>query len=444
LLCPYNPVGGLWATYFDDASLDDAFRRASRLDAAIAFAWGGSGATGVGLSNPLRFSARWSGMLRPSFAEVYTFTFAVDGTDEGLRVTFDNLKILDLLTGVAATSVTCTISVPTANSFYQVTLEYAQRTGTAQFAASFASPSQGPLSLSSARLYYSTPLISAPAFDLYPRNTHPLPLSLMETDTEEAFCAAASTLKGPSLSLLTQGVAGTFTLSFRDVFSNPTPPLVEVFASASSAKASQPPLQTSTSSLPILFLEPTPSATLSVAAALKGGLFATFYDTHTLAAPRAVRAEGGVDFSTSGAAPHASLTSSSIFSVRWGGFLRPTVADEYALGLVFVAADERARLLVDGAAVVDAWTAQGATRMEATLWLGANSHFDLRVEFKSGAASHGLSLTWRSAIFSTRAVPSAVLYIPYHLGGSPFALSITSSLWVLAFILTSKAVSARR
>ena len=67
---------------------------------------------------------------------------------------------------------------------------------------------------------------------------------------------------------------------------------------------------------------------------------------------------------------------------------------------------------------VDAWTAQGATRMEATLWLGANSHFDLRVEFKSGAASHKITCRRRRRAFcncrrcSTCLCITAVLNLP--------------------------------
>src|SRR5438045_505562 len=79
---------GLTGKYYGDMSLTTY--RLTRTDAAVNFDWGG-GSPDPSITADL-FSARWTGMVVPRYAETYTFYTT---TDDGVRLWIDGQLIID-------------------------------------------------------------------------------------------------------------------------------------------------------------------------------------------------------------------------------------------------------------------------------------------------------------------------------------------------------------
>lgn len=146
---------GLLGEYFSNATLSTEVL--TRLDPVIDFNWGGgSPDPSVPTDN---FSARWIGKVVPRYSEVYTFVL---NADDGVRLYINNniSPILDHWTsgGAGLTSSPVTL---TADTEYDIKLEYQEGSGNASVSLFWHSSSQATEIVPSSRLKPADPSATA-------------------------------------------------------------------------------------------------------------------------------------------------------------------------------------------------------------------------------------------------------------------------------------------
>jgi len=211
--------GGVFGTYFENDDLSDhgtdtlgvateskPFRR---MDATIDFDWsGGRPVPAPSLTmkkdiGPSYFSARWQGMVRPSFSEVFTFHAMVD---DGAKLWINGLLIIDQWYS-RCSEVDGTVALM-ADTLYPIKLEYKQVVGNATVQMRWASRSQPKAIVPSTSLYSNTT-----TYNLCNRN--------QSLYVEPAVvCASASAAEGPGLTGATAGRPAMFTIQSRDEYMN--------------------------------------------------------------------------------------------------------------------------------------------------------------------------------------------------------------------------------
>jgi len=97
----------------------------SRLDQTVNFDWS-TGSPNAAIDADT-FSARWTGFVKPTTTETYTF---LTQTDEGVRLWVNGVLVIDNWTAHIATLNRGTINL-TANTKYSIKLEYYENTGVA-------------------------------------------------------------------------------------------------------------------------------------------------------------------------------------------------------------------------------------------------------------------------------------------------------------------------
>jgi GH43 family beta-xylosidase len=137
---------GLDATYFDNQNFTG--KTVSTIDSAVDFTWGtASPASGIGGDT---FSGRWTGFVRPTTSETYTFTLTGDA-DATMKLRVDGQIVVDT-TSVQDGGV---IKLE-ADKWYPIELEYAENTGSANVKLEWASPTVAKQVIPNARLAAST------------------------------------------------------------------------------------------------------------------------------------------------------------------------------------------------------------------------------------------------------------------------------------------------
>lgn len=148
-----------------------------------------------------------------------------------------------------------------------------------------------------------------------------------------------------------------------------------------------------------------------------GGLSATYYDAADLTSSplRSTLVDGPIDFSDScgatgllpsGTTPCAStiscLTSGEDFSIRWSGFVSPSLGlSEYTFTASLQGTDERVRLWIDSSLLIDSWTSLIDSAPSAT-WAPAVADvlYDVKVDYMEGSGTEGFALKWEAATIS--------------------------------------------
>lgn len=123
-----------------------------------------------------------------------------------------------------------------------------------------------------------------------------------------------------------------------------------------------------------------------------------------LAAPRMVRIDPTVAFSWGAGAPTRAVPADDV-DVRWTGSLRSPATGRYTLT---VTADDGARLWVDGALVLDRWTAPGSGGVVVRLTAGRATAIRLEMQDRSGTAT--ARLAWSGPGVTSGTIPSARLH----------------------------------
>ncbi len=214
----YFQVGGLIGEYFENDDLTDnnvsptgaiaTARAFFRVDPTINFSWGLAApvtSAEVGTTKSIGgnfFSVRWTGSLKPQFAEVYTFSAEVS---DGVRVYVNDLLVLNFWTATAAIQ-EGTVGL-IGGVLYPLRVEYREAVGNATMRLSWRSRSQAAEIVPSSRLYFN---VTAPSLSSATAIVEPA-----------AICAARSTATGAGLSVGSAGTIAAFTVQVRDQFSNP-------------------------------------------------------------------------------------------------------------------------------------------------------------------------------------------------------------------------------
>jgi len=152
---------------------------------------------------PSYFSARWRGMVRPLYSEVYTFSIAVD---DGAKLWINDLLVIDHWYS-RCSEVDGTIALM-AGTLYPMRLEYKQVVGNASAHLSWSSRSQGKIIVPSTSLYSNST-----TYNLCNRNE-----SLYVEPA--VVCSATSTAEGAGLTGATAGMPAKFTIQSRDEYMN--------------------------------------------------------------------------------------------------------------------------------------------------------------------------------------------------------------------------------
>jgi chitodextrinase len=129
---PLAPApAGFTAQYFNNVTLSGA-PVVNRLEASIDYTWGSAAPTaGVTTDN---FSVRWTGRVTPTASGTYTFSAQ---TDDGVRLWVNNTLLIDKWTNSTNTNATFAM---TANTGYDIRMEYVEKTGNATARLSWAGP----------------------------------------------------------------------------------------------------------------------------------------------------------------------------------------------------------------------------------------------------------------------------------------------------------------
>ena len=149
---------GLAADYYSDPALTNL--ASTRIDPQVNFDWG----TAAPLASlPADgFSVRWNGKLQAQYAETYTFT-TTSGADDGVRLTVYTTDLtvpggrkantlIDTWANHTAAEQNGTLAV-VAGETYDVVVEYANNTGSANLALCWSSPSTSKALIPSSQLY---------------------------------------------------------------------------------------------------------------------------------------------------------------------------------------------------------------------------------------------------------------------------------------------------
>jgi hypothetical protein len=124
-----------------------------------------------------------------------------------------------------------------------------------------------------------------------------------------------------------------------------------------------------------------------------GGLYAEYFDNTNLAGlPVFTDTEGPVSYTNNW--PESAPTNAA-FSARWSGIIAPQVEGNH---IFFVSAEPGAafRLTVNGTKLIDNWTnpAANSVKLSGTNWLGTNTAYDIKLEYKHFTNEAQMALTW--------------------------------------------------
>uniref|UniRef100_A0A7S4KLE9 PA14 domain-containing protein n=1 Tax=Guillardia theta TaxID=55529 RepID=A0A7S4KLE9_GUITH len=140
-----------------------------------------------------------------------------------------------------------------------------------------------------------------------------------------------------------------------------------------------------------------------------GGLLATYYDGDPVQSTTvysysdygiSVRVDPLVDWSAAQAGNKAiaSLTSST-WGVRWVGFVRPSLANQYTFQVSIGESTERVKLWVDNSIIIQQWTSIDGTTVSGTMGFGnGNGYYDISLLYKCATSSGqcAYNLKWES------------------------------------------------
>jgi len=168
---------GLAGAYFANTTSANPFTglpALSQTNATINFNWGTTGPSpAVGATN---FTVRWTGLVQPQFNETYEF---YTSADDGARLYINGQLVInnwvDKTTSATTSSNRITLA---AQQFYNIELDYYQKTNNASIALSWSSP--------------STPLAIVPQTQLYPYTNPPPAITLVSPTNGAGYTASAS------------------------------------------------------------------------------------------------------------------------------------------------------------------------------------------------------------------------------------------------------------
>jgi hypothetical protein len=97
------------------------------------------------------------------------------------------------------------------------------------------------------------------------------------------------------------------------------------------------------------------------------------------------------------------------FSARWTGSVRAGYSEKYTFT---VAADDGARLWVDGQLLVDRWSSKRAFKASGSITLEAGKLYDIQLDYRQNTKGARVSLKWKSRSQRLQVIPASMLYPP--------------------------------
>lgn len=209
-------VGGLVGTYYSDVDMTNLV--ATRTDTSIEFDWEYGEA--IAATTPADyFTVRWSGKIKVPYSETYTF-YASISTHSGVRLYIDSTAIIDEWTASSgSTEVFGSVSL-TANTYYDIQLDFLEETEAASITFSIESTSVSKQTVPSSYLYTYEHVSSSP-YSTVVQPDAPQASTTTVADTPPGSPTTDLTALSSSVpSSLTVGVTYTFTVQARDVYGN--------------------------------------------------------------------------------------------------------------------------------------------------------------------------------------------------------------------------------
>jgi hypothetical protein len=393
-------------------------------------------------------ACRFVGLIRPAYSEVYQVQVSFSAGDEvavwiqgQLQLNASTLRQSAAAADASSvgTSIVCTYLM-NANSYYDLRLDYKHFGSQSFLQLQWQSMSQGPQIVPSSRLFWA--VTSASFSTQIVRSSSQL--SSMAVPSPPPPLIAS--VYGAGLTACTAGMAASFTLIARDMYSNirdsidPMPGswIAVAFSDAGQIAASLTvPSLTWSPAIPGYVGSFTPnfagSLSVQVARSFVGGLIATYYPNIALAEPVRVSFEQNVNYAATnddaeatsaegGNWPGTANTQMAHhhFSARWSGFIKATASSPTTFSVVLADIDDEARLFIDNVAVINRWNNRvGGTLQSGIITLVADQMYSIRLEYRETAGSHGVLLKWNEVI-----IPSSRLYMQQEVIGSRCCVSI--------------------
>lgn len=365
-------VGGLSATYYQCATGTSgdtcAFGAAAKtvLDATVDFSsvdaapgaevtWPSSTDLPLAyfkLRDASAFLVRWSGWVKSSVAGTHTFSPAVVGADERVKLWIDSNLVIDQWSSLAALAPSVAYDL-SAGVPASLRLEYREVTGTQGVTLSATAPGGSEAPFASESL-------------LRPSSFAAVPGGFVVTVAPRPVCAAASLAAGAALTLVTAHVPAAFTISARDAYGN-TPasgsgdaPRFVVDLAPRGVAYDAPRLRAPLAPLERGRFEARFTATVagaytaSIELAERGSLSATYYTDTSFAASVLSRLEDALEFASADPSSTAEWpgTSDEAFppgnmTATFRGFLDPPTSGRYQLFTDALTDAQRVRVWID-------------------------------------------------------------------------------------------------
>jgi len=445
--------GGLQATYYNADPVSGAafsaeganrvVRQDMTVDFSITSATAGAGQQPVSAA----WSARWSGMVKPSLSGTYTFhmnAIAVAGTNlnrERVKLWVDNSLIIHQWTSLTSIEPSGKIALAK-DEYYEILLagqsQAASDTTTETFSLKWSSDHHAKSVISSSRLFMS-----------YHISNSPFALNVLPAIT----CSATSRVYRPALTLTTAGVMASFTVQSKDAFDNIRSLEIEdssAFGFAILANSSLPKDDTSANRVQPseddggmasyaatsfytgnggyqVNYTATKAGVYNVRGQIMqpGGVFGNYFEnddltdhgTDTLGvlteSKSYQRMDATIDFDWQGGrpvpAPSAGMKKDigpSYFSARWRGMVKPEFSEVFTFS---VAVDDGAKLWINDLLVIDHWYSR-CSEVDGTIALMAGTLYPMKLEYKQVVGNASAHLSWSSRSQAKAVVPADALY----------------------------------
>jgi len=250
---------------------------------------------------------------------------------------------------------------------------------------------------------------------------------------------------GNGITACTAGVAASFTLVARDVYSNIRDSVDSDAASWLAVAFSDPgqtaaslvvPTLTWSAGIPGYIGAYTPNfagnLSVQVSRSVVGGLIATYYPNLLLDLPSRVSFEQAVTYTpanddaeaTAGLGTSWPGTANTRmahyrFSVRWSGFIKATASAPTTFSVLLADNDDQTRLLINNDPIINRWdNSNGGTVQTAVMNTVADQMYRIVLEYRETVGIHGIQLQWNGV-----AIPSTRLYMQQEVIGSRCCVS---------------------
>lgn len=406
---------GLLGTYYDQNGTNGAWftgNTIQRIDSTVDFDWWVLGPFwGFGFND---FSVRWEGELEIPVAGNYTFRTR---SDDGVRLYLDLNRDGDFNDSVAGVSEllisnwsnhaarnddSSVIAIGTVGK-YPIKMEFYERGGNALAELYWSGPATGGFQIIPQTYLYSSSPARVESLVLPCASS---PDTLILTFSKAVSAATAndagnySINNGASIdaaSLQPDGM--TVWLSVSNIQNGSTYALAVSGVEDTDGQPLDPAY--SSASLTVRFGE------------LSAGLLGEYYDQNDIAGAYfsgnvIEQVDATVDFRWNGNAVPIAGMNKDHFSMRWTGYVRPTVSEDYTF---YTRSDDGVRLYVNGQLVIDNWTDHGQTTdSSAALSLQAGVDYSIELEYYENAGNAVIELSWSSPSVTQTIIPAAQLF----------------------------------